>query len=417
MTKEEMQNCFKDFQDQCLLSFQEHFKSLKEDRKQSLQEVKKDIAKLEERTDTLEKAVQQMEDKNNKSEEALEHLSRLSYNLELQCEDLENRLRRSNIRIRNLPESIEDKDLPETVQQLFTEVLEEDTEPQIMIDRLHRRSNAPNKILGLIKDTGFSANSDNKQAPARRIKQLEYLIRKEINRKRHAITLGRYSRGQRLPRGLRIQLRPTICKESKEFVKKWEAILNKCSLDLIHLTIQELANNLKDLGNEIQEIEKQLVTTLNREEVDAILEDINNKLAGYKTELETKKIWKFRRDTYDYLKDEVYSWMVNSLRKTKPNNTSETSSSGRDTERETTNQEEENTPSTRMNNRNNRNTKQRKSCFFRKKEEENNKGQEKNKRKNQTQGYSRRKHSNQLISKNLNSKRDTNITKRTCANI
>ncbi|XP_069468235.1 vomeronasal type-2 receptor 116-like [Ambystoma mexicanum] len=82
--------------------------------------------------------------------------------------------------------------------------------------------------------------------------------------------------------GLRIQLCPTLCKESKSFVKKWEAILNKGSLDLILLTIQELANNLADLNNEIQEIEKDLVATLNRKEVDIILEEINNKLAEYK---------------------------------------------------------------------------------------------------------------------------------------
>ncbi|XP_069467854.1 uncharacterized protein [Ambystoma mexicanum] len=127
MTKADMQNCFKKLESQFLLSIHEQFQTLKEDMKQSLQEVKIDIAKLEERTDTLEKVVQQIED-TQKSDEMFEQLARISNNLELQCEDLENRLRRSNIRIKNLPESIKDKNLQGTVTQLFAEILAEDPE-------------------------------------------------------------------------------------------------------------------------------------------------------------------------------------------------------------------------------------------------------------------------------------------------
>lgn len=95
----------------------------------------------------------------------------------------------------------------------------------------------------------------NTRKPENTLRQIEYLLKKEINLNLHAVTLGEYYRVTRIPRGLRILLRPTLCSESKEFVVKWQNILNKCSLDLILLTIVELQKNLDTVAKEIKEIE------------------------------------------------------------------------------------------------------------------------------------------------------------------
>lgn len=118
----------------------------------------------------------------------------------------------------------------------------------------------------------------------------------------------KYHKVQRIPRGLRIPLKPSLCKNVQRFKDRWYGILNKCSLDLILLIIEELSNILDELTKEIQEIKNEIERSVTAEEWSNILDDLNKQLNQHTQEINERKIRKFRRDTLDYKLGEVYTW-------------------------------------------------------------------------------------------------------------
>lgn len=62
-------------------------------------------------------------------------------------------------------------------------------------------------------------------------------IQKDVKLELNAITLSDYWIHGLIPRGLRIRKFPALGMDNKEF-REWEAILNKCSLDLMLLLIE-----------------------------------------------------------------------------------------------------------------------------------------------------------------------------------
>lgn len=56
----------------------------------------------------------------------------------------------------------------------------------------------------------------------------------------HVTTLSEYYRAQRIPRVLRTHLRPSLLPHNTDFCKKFEAISNKFSFDIILLNIEYL---------------------------------------------------------------------------------------------------------------------------------------------------------------------------------
>lgn len=145
--------------------------------------------------------------------------------------------------------------------------------------------------------------------PQQSLKQLEYMLRKEVNLQLHALTLGEYYKEKRIPRGLRILLRPTLCQNTVGFEEKWRKILNKCSLDLILLTITELQNSIESTSQEIEEIKGHLSKELEITTWTKSLEEINNTIAKHRAEIEAKKVRKFKRDTLDYKFNIVYTFL------------------------------------------------------------------------------------------------------------
>lgn len=139
-------------------------------------------------------------------------------------------------------------------------------------------------------------------------KQLEYIRKKEINYHLHAVTLAEYFRAKRIPRGLRILLKPTLCRDNPDFITKWRCILNKCSLDLVLLTVEELQKELTKIHTEAEELTNRLKSTLTNDEIKTMLGDLENTLKIHKNEIEKVKVKKFKRDTYDYANDCVYTW-------------------------------------------------------------------------------------------------------------
>ncbi|CAJ0954323.1 unnamed protein product [Ranitomeya imitator] len=78
----------------------------------------------------------------------------------------------------------------------------------------------------------------------------------------HSITLAEYYRMSRIPCGLRCQLRPTLFSEKPDYCDRFQKILNKCSLDIILLTIDFLQTANAESEEKLSSIEEKLSTSL-----------------------------------------------------------------------------------------------------------------------------------------------------------
>lgn len=144
---------------------------------------------------------------------------------------------------------------------------------------------------------------------------LEQLRRKETRSLLHGTVLSQYWRNSRIPRGLRIYKEPTLGRDNPEFCKKWCSILNKCSLDLMLLVIENENAKLSKVRMEINILEREMSDELSSDRLHEIVDDCNNKMETYKRELEQQKMAKYRRDALDYREDRVYPWLSGRTKK------------------------------------------------------------------------------------------------------
>ncbi|XP_041437211.1 uncharacterized protein LOC121399722 [Xenopus laevis] len=135
---------------------------------------------------------------------------------------------------------------------------------------------------------------------------LEQLKRREVSWGLHIASLAEYAKAQRIPRGLRVMLQPALFKDSQEFRQKWQGILNRCSLDLIALTIQQLQTGSKELKQQIRLKEEEYMGTTDTS--DQTLRELEHKMERMQQEILQIKLLKFKRDTRDYEQGEVYTW-------------------------------------------------------------------------------------------------------------
>ncbi|CAJ0966395.1 unnamed protein product [Ranitomeya imitator] len=132
----------------------------------------------------------------------------------------------------------------------------------------------------------------------------------------HCATLGEYHRQGKIPRGLRCNLRPTLFSDNEKYCTTFQKILNKCSFDIILLTIEYLQEAIKSTEEKIESIETQLTTTLSTTEfINLIIvlfatlkSKVDSILTTHQRTLEERKRTKFQRDTEDYLTNNVYKW-------------------------------------------------------------------------------------------------------------
>lgn len=139
-------------------------------------------------------------------------------------------------------------------------------------------------------------------------KQFESLKRKAVQYSLHTTTLIEYLKTKRIPRGLRLNLKPSFCREDKDFCNKWFAILNKCSLDLITLTVQGIQNQIEGLNNNILETQKKLESQLQPGDFRTYLESVTASVDQYQRDTLNIKLKKYRRDLLDYEEGRVYTW-------------------------------------------------------------------------------------------------------------
>ncbi|XP_041419680.1 uncharacterized protein LOC121393902 [Xenopus laevis] len=140
------------------------------------------------------------------------------------------------------------------------------------------------------------------------LREIEREKRKWIGLDLHAITLTEYYKVGRIPRGLRVNLRPTIFKENKDFSQKYERIINKCSFDIILLNIEFLQHEILESSKHIEAMSDKLRECSPIETYRAQLRQMEENLDKHRREIEERKRSKFRRDESDYSSGQVYSW-------------------------------------------------------------------------------------------------------------
>ncbi|CAJ0922543.1 unnamed protein product [Ranitomeya imitator] len=136
--------------------------------------------------------------------------------------------------------------------------------------------NTPMKVYGSVKNTDFTRTSsvtcekyaallERKAVEEIRIQDYEREQRRKTALQLHYLTLAEYHKVQRIHRGLRTNLRPTLFQDNPEFCQKFKGILNKCSMDIILLTIEYLQKEISELETRIIATQLQLSNTLNPE--------------------------------------------------------------------------------------------------------------------------------------------------------
>ncbi|KAM4044669.1 uncharacterized protein ACNLHF_008567 [Anomaloglossus baeobatrachus] len=148
--------------------------------------------------------------------------------------------------------------------------------------------------------------------PSEEVRSRDYLreLKRNAALELHSVTLAEYHRAQRIPRGLRVSLRPTLFSENPDYCKSFEAILNKCSFDIILLTIDYLQKELDTVDTNIKGIEDQLAQTLNATALEELKTKYSTTVTEFSASLQIRKRDKFLRDQEDYNKKRVYKWQA-----------------------------------------------------------------------------------------------------------
>lgn len=92
----------------------------------------------EERIENIEERISTAEDTVMRHQRALRYLLHRDMDLSARCDDLQNKLRRNNIRIFQIPEGSEGKDTAGFVKDLLQKILKLPSEMDIKIERAHR---------------------------------------------------------------------------------------------------------------------------------------------------------------------------------------------------------------------------------------------------------------------------------------
>lgn len=137
---------------------------------------------------------------------------------------------------------------------------------------------------------------------------LQKLSEKELKLQLHIVTLSDYWRKDMIPRGLRLNKYPTFGQDNEEFKNKWEAILNKCSLDLILLLIEEARKQKAVIQSQIEDLKANLIQAETEESRSTFEKKLQEDVEKLSVKLRQVKLAKFKRDLDDYSNGTIYSW-------------------------------------------------------------------------------------------------------------
>uniref|UniRef100_A0A6I8R1R5 L1 transposable element RRM domain-containing protein n=1 Tax=Xenopus tropicalis TaxID=8364 RepID=A0A6I8R1R5_XENTR len=106
--------------------------------KEEIQDIKKDMLTLAARTDDLENGISKCTSNQKTIYMHIQQQDSIIHDLQRQLEDQENRSRRSNIRVRGVPERIPNEEIRTVLLQIFNKILNRDPAAEIKIERAHR---------------------------------------------------------------------------------------------------------------------------------------------------------------------------------------------------------------------------------------------------------------------------------------
>lgn len=170
-------------------------------------------------------------------------------------------------------------------------------------------------VENIISKVNFSRDFLQVSTHELRTRDYERLMRKMISTELHCTTLAEYFKCSRIPRGLRSNLRPTLFSDDQEFCDRFEGIINKCSFDIMILTIQYLQKSTEEITSKIKAVEDQLSTTLPDDEWTKLRDNIKKSMEDFRKNTEIRKRQKFVRDTEDYQLKRVYKWQETTIQR------------------------------------------------------------------------------------------------------
>ncbi|OCT57270.1 hypothetical protein XELAEV_18003783mg [Xenopus laevis] len=96
--------------------------------------------------------------------------------------------------------------------------------------------------------------------------------------------------------------------EDANFKNRWEAILNKCSFDIMLLIMDRLQQETPVITLKVEEAERKIRATVPAEQFQSAQSKLDESLRHFRLKLESRNRGKFLRDEIDYTESRVYRW-------------------------------------------------------------------------------------------------------------
>ncbi|KAJ1132099.1 hypothetical protein NDU88_010429 [Pleurodeles waltl] len=147
------------------------------------------------------------------------------------------------------------------------------------------------------------------KAVQEKIEKLETLKKREKLFLWHSFFLSEYYKTKTIPRGFRVlQSGVEHLQALPEINKQLCAVTNKCSFDLMLLTLERAIKEAEKLASLIALLEEALEKLVSPDHCAQIKRNIEAKVSTFEDNLTDTLKKKYQRDVGDYLANKVYSW-------------------------------------------------------------------------------------------------------------
>ncbi|XP_018109245.1 uncharacterized protein LOC108711745 [Xenopus laevis] len=136
--------------------------------------------------------------------------------------------------------------------------------------------------------------------------ELLRLKKKEIELHLHGVSLSDYYRENKVPMGFRINNTPTLGRNNADFCRRWCQVLDRCSLDLMLLVIEEVGRELKEVRSDLSSFNRTHLKTLQSDRETEWLARLEEQTGKYKAELLAFKSANRLKVNQDYKENTVH---------------------------------------------------------------------------------------------------------------
>lgn len=149
------------------------------------------------------------------------------------------------------------------------------------------------------------------------LRKLESILSKELRTLCDIATLEHYIKLKMVPQRLRWDLDIHEGDETYETKEFWSQFFNKCGLLLLETLVERKKKRLEIMTQEIKRAEMNLEIHKDKEVYKHLSGNIKNKLEKEELEIKKRKQRKFKRDSWDYKNNQLYSWQKQQVHETK----------------------------------------------------------------------------------------------------